>query len=358
MNISLKPISLKAKPKTGTLAAGPRITLKGIKKQTLDDDNIPIEEHFLLRVLHPETATKLREAVRKREVPESLKIHIKEDLRKAAFTLDETTLDAVLVDLPCILESQKTLDNKQFYKIADISQVPLHLLWVITQRKMLIVQDGDTPIPNLPKSKEDMYQYPHGISTPLKFVRKRRFRKRISKKGIEDVEREVARLLAADAAALEVQYELYDQKEYEESYRNEEDAGVDETQPDAGEMDEMDLDFAAELEEALEAELEEHEGLSETSDEEGDVDESDEDGEKNPADQQRGVLDEEIRDLEAKIVEKRQAMEAQANIIMKRRIEEIVKTLTNELEIKRRQLVELWKEWVHLDHQIQLSFAF
>jgi len=30
---------------------------------------------------------------------------------------------AKLVDLPCIIESQKTLDRKQFYKIADISQV-------------------------------------------------------------------------------------------------------------------------------------------------------------------------------------------------------------------------------------------
>jgi transcription initiation factor TFIID subunit 7 len=125
--MNIKPtISLKGRPpkQKGPLSlGGPKITLKGIKKQTLDDENIPIEEHFLLRILHPETAAKLREAVRKREIPESLHIHFKEDIRKATFTLDETTLDAVLVDLPCIIESQKTLDNKQFYKIADISQV-------------------------------------------------------------------------------------------------------------------------------------------------------------------------------------------------------------------------------------------
>ena len=33
------------------------------------------------------------------------------------------TLNTTLVDLPCISESLKTLDNKQFYKIADISQM-------------------------------------------------------------------------------------------------------------------------------------------------------------------------------------------------------------------------------------------
>lgn len=30
---------------------------------------------------------------------------------------------AKLVDLPCVIESQKTLDNKQMFKVADICQV-------------------------------------------------------------------------------------------------------------------------------------------------------------------------------------------------------------------------------------------
>jgi transcription initiation factor TFIID subunit 7 len=32
---------------------------------------------------------------------------------------------AKLVDLPCIIESQKTLDKKRLFKVADISQVSL-----------------------------------------------------------------------------------------------------------------------------------------------------------------------------------------------------------------------------------------
>lgn len=37
--------------------------------------------------------------------------------------MDGKKYDTTLVDLPTIIESQKTLDNKQFYKIADICQV-------------------------------------------------------------------------------------------------------------------------------------------------------------------------------------------------------------------------------------------
>ncbi len=115
---------LKLKPKkSGTFA--PKITLKGIKKHSLDD-NIPTEEHFILRVAHAPTATALREYVKKRELPATFHIQFSEDPRHAIFKLNDTTLDAVLVDLPCIIESQKTLDNKQFYKIADISQVIIH----------------------------------------------------------------------------------------------------------------------------------------------------------------------------------------------------------------------------------------
>jgi transcription initiation factor TFIID subunit 7 len=205
---------------------------------------------------------------------------------------------------------------------------------------MLVVKDPGQELP-LSKNKDEAFQWPHGLSTPLKYVRKRRFRKRMSKKGIEDVEREVERLIAADIQSLDVQYDLYDQKEYEESYRAEEDADIDENQPENGaDIDELDLDFAAELEEALDAE--DFEGLSDDStDEEQEQGESDDEAEKNPADQQKAIIEEEIRDLEAKIVEKKQTMEQQTNVIMKKRMEEIIKSLNNELNIKKKQLKDV-----------------
>ena len=47
------------------------------------------------------------------------------DSRRAVFHVGNNLYTAKLVDLPCIIESQKTLDNKQMFKVADICQVGL-----------------------------------------------------------------------------------------------------------------------------------------------------------------------------------------------------------------------------------------
>ena len=39
--------------------------------------------------------------------------------------MGDSLYSAKLVDLPCVVESQKTLDNKQMFKVADICQVNL-----------------------------------------------------------------------------------------------------------------------------------------------------------------------------------------------------------------------------------------
>lgn len=49
------------------------------------------------------------------------------DSRRAVFHVGNSLYSAKLVDLPCILESQKTLDNKQMFKVADICQVAIAL---------------------------------------------------------------------------------------------------------------------------------------------------------------------------------------------------------------------------------------
>ena len=48
--------------------------------------------------------------------------------------------------------------------------------------------------------------YPDGLAKPFKRVRKRRFRKRVSKWDIESIEAEVNRLLSEDEKALEIRY--------------------------------------------------------------------------------------------------------------------------------------------------------
>jgi TATA-binding protein-associated factor Taf7 len=48
------------------------------------------------------------------------------DSRRAVFHIGHSTYSSKLVDLPCIIESQKTLDGKQMFKVADICQVTLN----------------------------------------------------------------------------------------------------------------------------------------------------------------------------------------------------------------------------------------
>lgn len=93
------------------------------------------------------------------------------DPRRAVFRMGDDKYAAKLVDLPCIIESHKTFDNKQFYKIADISQ--------------MLVVEGPAPEPSAPPPPplhHDEYTWPHGLTPPLYNVRKRRFRKRINKR--------------------------------------------------------------------------------------------------------------------------------------------------------------------------------
>lgn len=50
------------------------------------------------------------------------------DGRHAIVEVEEISLAAKLVDLPCVIGSLKTLDKKTFYKTADVSQVWMSFL--------------------------------------------------------------------------------------------------------------------------------------------------------------------------------------------------------------------------------------
>lgn len=109
-----------------------RISAKKTKKKKLDElKEAPVEDQLILR-LPPSPATEeFRNLVKKRQVPAGFYVNFS-DSRKATVSLglgeEPSVLKGKLVDLPCILESQKTFDNKQFYKIGDISQVHCYLL--------------------------------------------------------------------------------------------------------------------------------------------------------------------------------------------------------------------------------------
>ncbi|XP_003741840.1 transcription initiation factor TFIID subunit 7 [Galendromus occidentalis] len=165
-----------------------------------------LESQFVLRV-PPEVAGDLREAVRQgnSNLKDRLAIKLESDNRVGSVRFDSWLLPARVYDLPCVIESHKTLDRKTFYKTADISQI------------MICYEPGQEPKSEdeapLRKRKDALtkkYLYPHGITPPLKNVRKRRFRKTLQKKIIDfpEIEKEVKRLFREDNEAESVRYEV------------------------------------------------------------------------------------------------------------------------------------------------------
>lgn len=135
------------------------------------EEPLAVEEHFILRV-PPALAPQLKEMVVSREVGPDVWFKFK-DSRRGVFHMGEKLYGAKLVDLPTLVESQKlTGTGGQSIKVADISQ-------------MLLVEEEVQDEGQVTKERafniED-FIYPHGITPPLKHVRKRRFRKRANKR--------------------------------------------------------------------------------------------------------------------------------------------------------------------------------
>lgn len=132
----------KLKLKLGEKAASqaPGMSFLGPYDRELDsdDEDLAFEEQFILRMPPGEDCEKLRKAIASREVGNDIWFKFKgswssllpflvlspiTDSRRAVFHIGNNLYSAKLVDLPCVIESQKTLDGKQMFKVADICQV-------------------------------------------------------------------------------------------------------------------------------------------------------------------------------------------------------------------------------------------
>ena len=169
-------------------------------------EGMAFEEQLILRVPegpgeHGELDA-LRQAIRRRSEYNDVWFKFK-DSRRAVFHIGQQLYAAKLVDLPCIIESHKTLDNKQIFKIADISQM------LLIERPIANESEA-TAATHSAKSSNDEYIYPHGITPPMQWARKRRFRKRVHNRSIDTVEKEVEGLLNDDKRAERVTYEFID----------------------------------------------------------------------------------------------------------------------------------------------------
>ncbi|KAJ5625416.1 Transcription initiation factor TFIID subunit 7 [Penicillium lagena] len=216
-----------------------------------------IEEQFILRMLPGEDCDYLRQAINERKFDKSefaFKPLTREG-RRAILKIRDKQYAAALVDLPNIIEGMKSWDRRGWYKSADICQMLLVLGTVSSDQEAL-----EFPLPpEVERSDEITLQYPHGLAPPLRWVRKRRFRDRVSTRTIQQAENAVEDLIAQDEHSIfPPRFELVDntslnrveglgQAEYEE-YDDEQDAEGEEDM-----MDDLEDALAAEMEAALAA---------------------------------------------------------------------------------------------------------
>ncbi|XP_064338780.1 transcription initiation factor TFIID subunit 7-like [Camelus dromedarius] len=221
----------------GTQAAAktPLENLLEGKEMSKSQDEPPheLENQFILR-LPLEQASTVRKIIHSQSatMKDKLKIDLSSDGRHAVVEVDDVSLAAKLVDLPCVIGSLKTVDKKTFYKTADISQMLVcTAAGGVHSSEEPVTSTGRKAIKKTEKEKPKKYAWKHGITPPLKNVKKKRFRK-TTKKVVDvkqtkevsiskyaespEVEKEVRRLLCSDAEAVCARWEVIAEGETKE----------------------------------------------------------------------------------------------------------------------------------------------
>jgi transcription initiation factor TFIID subunit 7 len=305
------------------------------------------------------------------------------DGRRALVIIRGRKYAALLVDLPCVIESMKSWDRKAWWKVADVSQKLMILGVVNTDEEAM-----KYPIP--PEVDAKHWLYPHGLTPPMKWVRKRRFRHNVNYRRIEEVESAVQTLLEKDQARRNAGWQVTHEwiepgqdLEQEDEEMEEQGAEFDETYGDGMELEQAEVELDAEGEDDLarlmqegfgEATVEltmspsantpsatiEHrlsqdpmlqtaitsdsgvtpasqeetgdEALESGDEDDGEVDEDDE--EEKARQEELAEQREEIEDLRREIAAFEEQAQKQANPMLKKRAQDKAKSLKAELELK------------------------
>lgn len=182
----------------------------GYDSEASDGEPDPaIEEQFILRMPPGDDCDYLHKLIQERRFDQS-EFSFKpltRDGRRAVIKVRDKQYAASLVDLPAVAEGMKSWDRRGWYKAADICQMLLVLGPITSDAEAM-----EYPLPSEIEHVEGKnLQYPHGLTPPLRWVRRRRFRERTSTRTIEQVENAVEDLIAQDdASASAVRYELID----------------------------------------------------------------------------------------------------------------------------------------------------
>ncbi|KAF2201766.1 hypothetical protein GQ43DRAFT_440293, partial [Delitschia confertaspora ATCC 74209] len=270
-----KKIVLKPKPVGATMIklkhqGKPPYRPPGVGYDSEADDaekDPAIETQFVLRMVPGPDCDAIRKAIENKTIGKTQANggpgvgfrFIDRQGRRTVVSVNGRKYAATMVDLPCVIESMKSWNKKDWVKTADISQMLLVLGRVKDEEEA-----KKYPLPR--EVDASTHQYPHGLTPPMHWVRKRRFRPRASYKDIEEVERTVEQLMEQDMRVKEqggsTEYEFLDEDELDNT-SGEESSNEDQEMPDApqyggdvdaeGEIDdEIDED---EMAKAMEAEF-------------------------------------------------------------------------------------------------------
>ena len=199
------------------------------KKKLHKSENIKLtelENEIILRMPEPYSLT-LHEALQNGGLKDRLQIDFESDVRHATVKFDGVVFAAKLVDLPCIVESWKTFDKKSLWKTGDVCQM---LVCKNPEGPDSSSGEEDNPDHFEMSQESKKYKYPHGLTPPMKNVRKRRFRKTAKQKYVDapEIEKEVKRLLRADISAVDVKFDIINdelEKQKQEEHEEEIDVG-------------------------------------------------------------------------------------------------------------------------------------
>ena len=186
----------------------------GYDSEASDREEDPaIEEEFILRMAPGPDCDYLRQAVQERRFgPRSeggadVRMRfLDSEGRRSVVTIQGRHYAATMVDLPCIVEAMKSWDRRGWWKTADICQMLLVLGRVEKE------EDANHYLLPTADLDEKTWQYAHGLTPPMHWVRRRRFRKRASKPAIEEVEDKVEEHLRKDEECEESHYQMIDEE--------------------------------------------------------------------------------------------------------------------------------------------------
>jgi transcription initiation factor TFIID subunit 7 len=180
--------------------APPRAKGIGYDSEDSDVEKDPaIQQALVLRMQPGPDTDYLRKAIAdgsigpfasKGDADVSLKF-VEHNYRRAVVKIRGNSYAAVLVDLPCIVETMKSFDRKGWHKVADCCQ----MLYVLGRCQT----DEEAKNYRLPSDVDkENYQFAHGLTPPLHYVRKRRWRARPNYNHAVEAEEQALRLLEMD----------------------------------------------------------------------------------------------------------------------------------------------------------------